>query len=323
MVSVHSLAALTEQMNGNNTRVLTNIAAEQAQDPGPRGQDGQSGQSSGSSPPQATAGGSASGSVEHGVQGSKLPTESSAGCSGHSRASEGVRGAPYSSAAVGPAVDGTLPYSASSADDPVAHGSSGSADAHAEGSGHGKIRPLAENSAGAQKPSRLGSLVSRFRRRKPSQAPTVSSSSAGGTAERADAEGHTAQQSSSAASQLDSSPGVPRSLDSAAPEQTPVTPLDGRPAAGAGASGHSSGAAAASSSDYPHRAGAAQVPAQAAVRLDWDKMNESMMHSLHSVISNLTTVLIAQVSAWPCRVPSHSMISSSVGLAPADLSQLL
>ena len=73
----------------------------------------------------------------------------------------------------------------------------------------------------------------------------------------------------------------------------------------------------------PHRAGAAQVPAQAAVRLDWDKMNESMMHSLHSVISNLTTVLIAQVSAWPCRVPSHSMISSSVGLAPADLSQLL
>ena len=323
MVSVHSLAALTEQMNGNNTRVLTNIAEEQAQDPGPRGQDGQPGQPSESSPPRTTAGGSASSSVEHGVQGSDLPTESSAGCSGDSRASEGVRGALHSSAGVGPAADGTLPSSASSADDPVAQGSSGSAEAHAEGSGQVKERPLVEKSAGARKPSRLSSLVSRFRRRTAAQAPIVSSSSAGGTAERADADGHTAQQSSSAASQLDSPSGAPRSLDPAAPEQTPVTPIDGRPAAVAGASGHSSGAAAASSSDLPHRAGAAQASAQAAVRLDWDKMNESMMHSLHSVISNLTTVLIAQVSTQPCRVPSHDVPSSSVGLAPEDLSQTL
>ena len=323
MVSVHSLAALTEQINGNNTRILTKIAEEQAQDPAQDGQSGQPRQPSGSSSPQATAGGSLSGSVEHEVQGSKLPKESSAGCSGHSRASEEVHGTPHSAAALGPAAEGPLPSSASSADDAVARGTADSARAYTEGSRQGSRQPLSEENAGARKSSRLGSLVSRLRRRKPPQAPTVSSSSAGGAAERVDVGGHTAQQSSSAASQLNSPSGAPRSFDPAAHEQTPVTRADARPAAGEGASSHSSSAAASSGSEPPHGAGAAQAPDQAAVRLDWDKMNESMMHSLHSVISNLTTVLIAQVSMRPCRVPSHDLTSSSVELAPADLSQLL
>ena len=327
MVSVHSLATLTEQMNGNNTRVLTNIAAEQAQDPGPRGQDGQPGQPSGSSPPQVTAGGSASGSVEHGDQGSKLPTESSAGRSGHSRASEGVHDTPHSSALLGPAVDGKLADGASSPDGAVASGTSDSARAHAEGSRQGSERPLAEICAGAQKPSRLGSLLSRIRRRKAPQAPTVSSSSAGGTAERADADGHAAQQSSAAASQPGSPSATPRSFDSAAPKQAIVSQADARPAAGAEASGHSSSAATRSGSESPHGMAAAQAPSQvpalAAVQLDWDKMNESMMHSLHAVISNLTTVLIAQVSTRPCRVPSLNTASSNVRLALADMSPAL
>ena len=319
MVSVHSLAALTEQMNGNNTRVLASIAEEQAQDPGPRGQDGQPGQPSAPGSPQATA--DSLGSVKHEADGPEVPTESSAGCSGHSRASEEVHGTPDSAAALGPAVGGPLPKSVSSADDAVARGTADSAEAHAEGSRQGREGPFAENNAGARKPSRLGSLVSRIRRRRPSHAPAVSSSSAGGTAERADAEGHAVQQSSSAASQLGPPSGEPRSFASAAQEQTPVTQADARPAAGEGASSDSSGAAAASSSDSLHDAGAAQASVQAAVRLDWDKMNESMMHSLHSVISSLTTVLIAQVSTRPCRVPSHDVTSSSVGFAPADLSQ--
>ena len=319
MVSVHSLAALTEQMNGNNTRVLTKAAEEQAHDPASHRQDGQPGQPSAPDPPQATADSLALGSVKQEAEGSRLPTVSSAGYSGHSRASQGLRGAPHRLAAPRPTTDGALPNSASAADDAVARGSADSAGADAESSGQGSEQQLAGNNASARKPSRLGSLMSRFRRRKPSQAPTVSSSTAGGAAERADAEGHTAQQSSSAAPQLGLPSATPSYSDSAAPEQTPVTQLDDRPAAGAGASGQSSSAAAASGSEPPHEAGAthgaaaAQAPAQAAVRLDWDKMNESMMHSLHSVISNLTTVLIAQVSTQPCRVSSPAVTPSSMG----------
>ena len=303
MVSIHSLAALTEQMNGSNTRVLTKAAKEQAHDPGPHGQDGQPGQPSAPDSPQATADNPAPGSVEHGSEGSELPTASSAGCSGHSRVSGGVHGAPHSASALGSAGDGALANSVGSADGPTTQGTSHSAETHAEGSGQGSERSPAENNAGAQKPSRLGSLLRRFRRTKPPQAPTVSSSSADGAAERPDAEGHTAEQSSSAASQLGSPSGALRSSRSAVPEQAPVTQLGDSPAGEGAPSGPSSSAAARSSRESPHGAGAAQAPAQAAAQLDWDQMNESMMHSLHLVISNLTTVLIAQASSRPCRVP--------------------
>ena len=291
MVRVHSLAALTEQMNGSNTRALIKAAKEQGHTLSP-------------------------------VDDSESPTAYSLGCSKHSTASESVQGATQNVAAPGPAAAGPLANSASAADDTAAQGTSNSAEAPAEGSGQGSGSCLAEKHAGARKASRLSGLVSRFRRRKPTQAPAALSSPAGHAAERSDVQGSPAQPSSSAASQLSSPSGALRPSSSAAPEQAPVPRLGDRPAAGPGASGHSSSAAAGSGSDAPHGAGAAPAPAPDAVQLDWGGMNESMMHSLHMVISSLTTVLIAQVSARPCKAPSCNVTSSSVWPSPADAAQL-
>lgn len=167
-----------------------------------------------------------------------------------------------------------------------------------------------EDASEMQRPSRLGSLIRRFRRREPAQADGDSSvPDSRAAVSHPDTVARSSDQTPSEPGQHDpdSKAGQIEPASNAAPDtSTPSQPEEGKLSdATTGSQSNHARAYAAGSAHTESMApqDAEAEPPQATVGLDWPEMNSSMMQSLHTLVSTLTTALVAQVSICVIRAP--------------------
>ena len=312
LVSVHSLGALAERTNAHNMRVLDNLTEEGAFGPihdGPPASSEQEAGSADSADVQEAAGKQGpAGHSESDARDGSTPQEQDDSLKRGSYRGDGM--------------------SASAAGDASSASHISSADAPRHGRKVTELpaddcsSPAEPRDSGRHKPSRLGAFFGRLRRRKP---PSPLQSSPSSESDPPDVEPQSASQSTSDTLQHAESPGA-QPLETAAAGQDMPSQVNFRvsktqggehwsidnsdaeqhaastlvaPGALNGKEGSQTADAALPAQREHEFSSAAEdgsAPELPDMRVEWDMMNETMMHSVHTFVSTLSTILIAQVS---------------------------